>query len=351
MKENIVEIVDNIIKKAVRTEASDIHFEPTAGKLKIRFRIDGFLKDETEFHKSFQPFIISRLKVMVKMDISESRLPQDGKIHFSLDGKEIDLRASSLPTIHGEKIVLRILNQTRELLSLEELGMNEKEFKTYNSLIGHSSGMILITGPTGSGKTTTLYATLKKIASPHLNTITIEDPVEYQLANVCQVQVKYKTGLTFAAGLRSILRQDPDIIMVGEIRDLETARTAVQAALTGHLVFSTLHTNDTASAIVRMQDMGIEPYLLSSAIKGIVAQRLFRKLDTDRKGYKGRSGIYEVMRLSRKVQSLVNEKAPSEVIKDLARKEGMPTLLENGILKVEEGLTTKEEIGRVVELE
>lgn len=316
MNEQIPSIVDEILRRASEIKASDVHFEPREEYLRLRYRVDGLLQDGPPIHKSRQGAILSRLKVLANLDIAETRLPQDGRASV----KKIDLRVSTLPTLHGEKIVIRLLKRNNSLLSLEELGMEPEERSAYQGLIRKKEGLVLVVGPTGSGKTTTLYATLSAINQREINILTIEDPIEYQLPGISQVQVNNKSGLTFARGLRSILRQDPDVIMVGEIRDLETARIAVQAALTGHLVFSTLHTHDAAAASTRLIEMGIEPYLVKATVLGVVAQRLVRKTA------KGRIGIFEL--ISGNYQS--------------------KTLEENARELVEKGVTTPLEVARVL---
>lgn len=323
-------LLDEIIKKAVELQASDIHLEPREEYLRVRYRVDGLLQDGTPFHKSKQASLISRVKVLVNLDIAESRLPQDGRTNLKFGKNNIDIRVSTIPTLHGEKVVMRLLNRNHAHLGLEELGMEKQDLELYRKMISKSSGIILVTGPTGSGKTTTLYATLSVLNSKEINIMTIEDPVEYQLPGINQIQVNPKAGLSFSRGLRAILRQDPDVIMVGEIRDLETAKIAIQSALTGHLVLSTLHTNDAASAVNRLVDMGIEKYLVEASVIGVVAQRLARKKYPE--GYKGRTGIYEIM---------------SGVLPH----KGMRTLVESGMRKVELGITTKEEIARVIYLD
>jgi len=320
-------LLDEILAKAIELQASDIHLEPREEFLRVRYRVDGLLQDGNPVHKSKQSALISRVKVLVNLDIAESRLPQDGRMDLKIGRHNLDLRISTLPTIHGEKVVIRLLDRKHAHLTLEELGMEKEDLEIYKTIISKKNGIILVTGPTGSGKTTTLYATLAQINSKEINIVTIEDPVEYQLPGINQIQINNKAGLTFARGLRSILRQDPDIIMLGEIRDLETAKIAVQAALTGHLVFSTLHTNDAPSAATRLLEMGIEKYLIEATIRGVVAQRLIRKSSTH--GYKGRSGIYEVM-------------------PGISPSSGMKTLLEDGMSKVEQGITTREEVARVL---
>ena len=323
-------VLDEIIKKAVDLQASDIHFEPREEYLRLRFRVDGLLQDGSPIHKAKQAALVSRVKVLVNLDIAESRLPQDGRTNLKIGKNHIDLRVSTIPTLHGEKVVLRLLNRSHVHLSLEELGMEKDNLEIYRKMISKRTGLILVTGPTGSGKTTTLYATLSTLNSKDINIMTIEDPVEYQLPGINQIQVNPKAGLTFARGLRSILRQDPDIIMVGEIRDLETAKIAIQSAMTGHLVFSTLHTNDAPSAITRLMDMGIERYLVEASVIGVIAQRLVRKASAN--GYQGRTGVYEIMT-------------------GTSRQPGMKRLIENGKLKVEQGITTREEISRAIYLE
>jgi len=319
-------LLDQIINKAISLKASDIHFEPREEYLRVRFRIDGLLQDCETIHKQKEASLISRIKVMVGLDIAENRLPQDGRTKFD----KIDIRVSSIPTIHGQKVVMRLLDRKHALLKLEDLGMQEQDLAVYQKLISKRNGIILVTGPTGSGKTTTLYATLSALNAKDTNITTIEDPIEYQLPGINQIQVNTKAGLTFSRGLRSILRQDPDIIMVGEIRDLETAKIAIQAALTGHLVFSTLHTNDAASAPVRLMEMGIDKYLVEACVIGIVAQRLVRKLTSQ--GLKGRVGIYEVM----------------EGIKP---KSSMKFMSDDGEQKIKLGITTREEVARAIFLE
>jgi len=320
-------LLDEIIKKAVELKASDIHLEPREDYLRVRYRVDGLLQDAPPIHKAKQASIISRVKVLVNLDIAESRLPQDGRTNLKINKNTIDIRVSTIPTLHGEKVVLRLLNRNQVSWGLEDLGMEKEELALYKKMISKRNGLILVTGPTGSGKTTTLYATLATLNSKEINIMTIEDPIEYQLPGINQIQVNTKAGLTFARGLRSILRQDPDVIMVGEIRDLETAKIAIQSALTGHLVFSTLHTNDAPSALTRLMDMGIDKYLVEASVIGVVAQRLARIYSAQ--DCKGRIGIYEILFGQKRTK----------------------TLAENGMLKVEQGITTKEEIARVVYLD
>jgi type II secretory ATPase GspE/PulE/Tfp pilus assembly ATPase PilB-like protein len=324
------DLLDEILRKAIDLNASDIHLEPREEFLRLRYRVDGLLQDADPVHKSKQAFLISRVKVVVSLDIAESRLPQDGRTKRKIGNQNIDLRFSTIPTLFGEKIVIRLLNRSHIQLKLEDLGMEVSELSLFKKMISKRSGLILVTGPTGSGKTTTLYATLSTLNSKEVNIVTIEDPVEYQLPGINQIQINTKAGLTFSSGLRSILRQDPDVIMVGEIRDLETAKIAVQSALTGHLVFSTLHTKDAPSAVTRLVDMGIDRYLVESSLVGVVAQRLIRKKSAQ--GYKGRTGIYEVM-LGHSPQA------------------GMKTLAQNGDIKVKQGTTSREELARVIYLD
>lgn len=383
----IIQLVNLLISQAVRERASDIHIEPEEDKLRIRLRIDGVLHEAPSPPKALERAIISRIKVLSKMDIAERRVPQDGRFRIHVDHKEIDLRVSTIPTHHGENVVMRLLDTATVLISLEELGFPKESYETFSRLITRPHGIILVTGPTGSGKTTTLYACLNKISTLEKNIVTIEDPIEYQMRVIRQMQVNPKIGLTFANGLRSILRQDPDIIMVGEIRDLETAEMAIQAALTGHLVFSTLHTNDAPGSLTRLVDMGVEPFLIASSVIGVLAQRLVRLICPQCKksyvpspellkrlklsfpkgspllhrgegcrfcketGYKGRTAIFELMQMDEEIRDLVIQKAPSTQIKEVACRKGMRTLREDGQAKVIEGLTTVEEMLRVTQEE
>lgn len=379
-----VKVVNNIIIQAVNERASDIHIEPNENDIRVRFRVDGLLHQVMVLPKNLQPSLVTRLKILAKMDIAEKRLPQDGRFNIKFYNDEIDLRVSALPTVHGEKIVLRLLNKTAALLNIKQLGFDEYNLNWFLQLIKQAYGMVLITGPTGSGKTTTLYSVLSELNSTEKNIVTVEEPVEYLLNGINQTQVNVKAGLTFAKGLRSILRQDPDVIMVGEIRDAETAEIAVRAASTGHLVFSTLHTNDAAGAVTRLIDMGVEPFLVASSVLGVVSQRLIRVLCPHCKqkyvlssddpawqfigrrnnepveiyravgcsacnnlGYSGRISIQEVMPASARIKIMAKEKYSSQEIKAQAVKEGMVTLKENGIGKVLQGLTTVEEVMRV----
>ncbi|PTL37185.1 type II secretion system protein GspE [Candidatus Methylomirabilis limnetica] len=384
----VIQLVNLVITRAVEARASDIHIEPFEDTLRIRYRVDGVLVDHESPPKRLQRAVISRVKIMAKMNIAERRLPQDGRIRLQILGKDLDLRVSTIPTLHGESVVMRILDRSSLLLSLGDMGMPEDIRLQFQRLIRKPHGMILVTGPTGSGKTTTLYTALSEINSADKKIITIEDPVEYQLQGVNQIHVKPKIGLTFANGLRSIVRQDPDIIMVGEIRDAETADIAIHSALTGHLVFSTLHTNDAPGAITRLLDMGIENYLVSSVLVAVLAQRLVRvichecresyrldsaavrkmgiKTEVDGSmqvfrgkgcaacnftGYRGRSGIYEFLVISEEIQRLILEKADSNTIRQKALQFGMKTLWEDGWRNVELGVTTLEDLLRVTKEE
>ena len=384
----VIRLVNLIITRAIELRASDIHFEPFEEQFRVRYRIDGVLHDVESPPKRLQSAIVSRVKIMAKLNIAERRLPQDGRIMLRVKGKEIDFRVSSIPTIHGESIVLRILDKSSIVLDIERLGFPEDTMDGFRDLIHRPHGIILVTGPTGSGKTTTLYCALEKINSPDKKIITVEDPVEYQLRGINQIQVKPSIGLTFANSLRSIVRQDPDVILIGEIRDAETAEIAIHSALTGHLVLTTLHTNDAPSAITRLIDMGTEDYLLSSTIIGILAQRLVRvacpfcrepyspspavlkemKLNSSdlaglkisevkgcekcsNTGYWGRTGIYEFLKMTDDVQKLILGKKDSNIIKEAARKNGLRTLREDGWLKVKQGITTISEVLRVTQEE
>lgn len=356
---SIIKFVNEIILEAIKERATDIHFEPYEKELRIRYRIDGILYDIPIPAKvsHFLSPISSRIKVMADLNIAEHRLPQDGRIKIKVGKAEYDLRVSILPTPFGESVSIRILS--RRPYTLEELGLFDEDLKTINELITRPHGIILVTGPTGSGKTTTLYACLTKINSPTKNIITIEDPIEYQIKGITQMQILPKINFTFANALRSMLRHDPDIMMIGEIRDLETAELAIRTALTGHLVFSTLHTNDAPGAITRLLDMKIEPYLMSSSIEAVIAQRLVRKICQRCKnkgceecrftGYKGRTGIYEILLMSDEIKNLVLNQAPTYKIKKKAIELGMTTLAEDGLRKVEKGITTKLEVLRVTQ--
>ncbi len=382
----IIRIAHAIMMQAIREKASDIHIEPGIKGVRIRYRIDGVLNETMTVPKHIQAALISRFKIMAELNIAERRVPQDGRIPVRHEGKDYDMRVSCLPTMFGEKIVMRILDKTSVLLGLNKLGFTPEVQAKLEEIVAQPNGMFLTTGPTGSGKTTTLYSVLHKINSVEKNIITVEDPVEYQLSGVSQVQINKKAGLTFAAALRSFLRQDPDIIMVGEMRDLETAQIAVEASLTGHLVLSTLHTNDAPSAVMRLADMGIETYLIAATVQGIMAQRLCRKVCSNckepyrvpanflskfgykpedpnaqvtlyegkgceecrYKGYKGRVGLYELMTMNEEIAELVVRRAPVADIRDAAKANGMLELREDGLLKILEGMTTPDEVMRVV---
>jgi type IV pilus assembly protein PilB len=382
----IVKFVNLLISQAVQDRASDIHIEPTERELRVRFRIDGVLHEVMKSPKNIQAGVISRLKIMAEMNIAERRIPQDGRLSVNITGKKIDLRVASLPTVWGEKIVMRILDNSTALLKLADLGFSDHNHEAFAQSFTKPYGMMLVTGPTGSGKSTTLYATLNIVSTPDKNVITVEDPVEYRIPGINQVQTNAKAGLTFASALRSILRSDPDIVLIGEIRDHETAQIAIEAALTGHLVLSTLHTNNAPSAITRLIEMGIEPFLVGTAIDCVLAQRLARRLcakckeeyvptpeslvaarfpwqpgepiptlfrpvgcsTCSKTGYKGRLALHEVMTVSEQVERLAVERASAEVISRAAIEEGMHTLRQDGMEKVALGVTSLEEIFRVV---
>ncbi|MFA6621776.1 MAG: ATPase, T2SS/T4P/T4SS family [Candidatus Caldatribacteriota bacterium] len=382
----VIQLVNMIIVQAIKERASDIHLEPNKRGLLVRYRIDGILHDIRMLPARIKPAIISRVKILSRMDIAERRLPQDGRFQLKFGAREVDLRISSIPTVYEEKIVMRLLDKSQGLISLENTGFTKTQLQEFRTMISSSYGIILITGPTGSGKSTTLYGALNEIDSVEKNVITVEDPVEYKLERVNQINVLPKINLTFANALRSILRQDPDIIMIGEMRDSETAHIAVQSALTGHLVFSTLHTNDAVSSLTRMIDMGIAPFLISSSVVGVMAQRLVRKicpkcieeyfpekgvLDNlkinfeipnqdnlkfyrgkgcdycKNTGYRGRTALFEVVRINDEIRSMIMKNTSSNVIKDIAIKNGMRTLLDSGIQKVLNGETTIDEVLRV----
>jgi len=380
----VIKLVNLIIVKAIEQSASDIHVEPEDKFLGIRYRVDGILYRKESFPKYLQPAVISRVKIMSGLDVAEKRLPQDGRMLMKVGNKDIDFRVSTCPTIHGENAVLRVLDKSSMAVGLEGTGFSHKQLEMFKDLINQPYGIILVTGPTGSGKTTTLYSALRKLNKEDVNIMTVEDPVEYQFPQIRQVPVNPKIGLTFAAALRSFLRQDPDIIMVGEIRDVETAEIAVQAALTGHLVLSTLHTNDAPTAFTRLVEMGIEPFLVSSSLVGVLAQRLVRKICSHCKeeylpsteilaslefepnagikfsrgrgcrlcgntGYKGRIGIFELLRNSPAVQKLILRKASADEIKEQGKKEGLITLRDSAIQKLLDKVTTVEEVLRVTE--
>jgi len=351
----VIRLVNMILFEALRLRASDIHVQPLEDKLVIRFRVDGMLMDAFSPPLSLAPAISSRLKVMAELDIANRHSPQDGQTTVRIGSRKIDIRLSCVPTIYGERLVLRLLDQSSQQLSLDAVGMTRHMQEALMKFINRPNGMVLVTGPTGSGKTTTLYAALERIDRASRNVMTIEDPVEYHMEKIGQVQVNPKRGVTFASGLRSLLRQDPDVILVGEIRDQETAQLAIQAALTGHLVLATLHTNDAPSAISRLQDIGIEPYLISSAVLGVLGQRLMRRVDqkepTTPEGgpnYSGRIAIFELMRMTEAIRKLTMTSADAAEIMAKAVEEGMKPMVVDGQEKVSAGLTTQEELQRVL---
>lgn len=380
----IIKLINLLISGAVKERASDIHIEPFEREVRVRYRIDGVLYEKFTVPKSQQAAVISRIKIMANLNIAEHRLPQDGRIKIRLSGKEIDIRVSVIPIAFGERVVMRILEKGTFLYGLEEVGMDKRDFEMIDKLITSSHGILLVTGPTGSGKSTTLYGALQRVNSLDKNIITVEDPIEYQMPSIGQIQVHEKIGLTFASALRSILRQDPDVILVGEIRDMETAEMAIQASLTGHLVFSTLHTNDSAGAITRLVNMGIEPFLVTSSTIAILAQRLVRRIcqycreeyipelesvielgvpadqahdqvayrgrgceRCQNRGYHGRTGIFELLIMTPHIQDLTLRGVDSNVIKREAKRHGMRTLREDGASKVFQGVSTIEEVLRV----
>ncbi len=373
----VVKLVNGLLDQAVREAASDLHIEPFEKSSRVRYRVDGNLFDALDFPRNLHPAVISRLKIMANMDISEKRRPQDGRILLKFQERKVDLRVSSLPTVYGEKMVMRVLDQASSAVGLERIGLLEEDRLLLDSIISKPYGMMLVTGPTGSGKSTTLYSVLEKINDPESNLITVEDPVEYMIPGINQVQINEKAGLTFADALRSILRQDPDKIMVGEIRDTETAQLAVRAALTGHLVLSTLHTNDAPSAVIRLNDMGVAPFLISSSVIGVIAQRLVRKLCPACKeafepgpnlcreygipegsriyravgceqcrwsGYKGRTAVFQIMTVNDEIRKLISDQAQARDIEAAATRNGMKTLRDAGLLKVLEGISSMEEV-------
>jgi len=378
----IIRLVNHLFARALDLNASDIHFEPSENHLDVRCRVDGIMTRIERLPIKIHTAVASRLKLMARLDIGEKRLPQDGRINYQIGNKQLDMRVSTLPGVHGESVVLRILDRGDTSVSLSQLGMPEYILTQYQKIITQPHGMILITGPTGSGKTTTLYATLEKISTEKQKIITVEDPVEYQLEGITQIQANSSIGLSFAAGLRSIVRQDPDILMIGEIRDHETAEIAIESALTGHLVFSTLHTNDAAGAVMRLQDMGVEGYLISSSLLAIQAQRLVRRVCTDcsevhaltadeaavleiepdfcpqvtrgvgcercgNTGYRGRVGLYELLLMSDAIRHHITSGADANVIREQAVAEGMKTLRQDALEKLKSGMTTPEEVVRV----
>jgi type II secretory ATPase GspE/PulE/Tfp pilus assembly ATPase PilB-like protein len=346
----VVKLVNLIIGKALRDGASDVHIEPSAHYLRIRYRIHGVLIEEDMTPpKRLQSAVVTRIKILSSMDIAEKRIPLDGRFHVRLHGMEVDIRVSSLPTYYGEKIVMRLLETNKDQLRLDRIGFPPGELQTFRDLIRRPNGVILVTGPTGSGKTTTLYSGLSEINSPEKNIVTVEDPIEYQLEMINQVQTNPKAGLTFAVSLRSILRQDPDIIMVGEIRDVETAQIAIQSSLTGHLVFSTLHTNDAVGAVIRLVDMGVRQFANVEAFEGFTFTRGRGCGECMNTGYGGQTGIYELLVVTREIRELVNQGAGSTQISDTARRQGLRLLREDGMDKVLQGITTLEEVIRVTQ--
>jgi len=382
----IIKLVNLMLSQAVKDGASDIHIEPSQTRINIRSRVDGILYNMLSPPKHIQQALISRVKIMADMNIAEKRLPQDGRIEIKIAEKNIDIRASTIPTAFGERVVLRLLDKSSILLRLSDIGMPEDRLQGFNRLILSAHGIILVTGPTGSGKTTTLYGALSTINKTDINIITIEDPIEYQIEGIGQIQVNPKIDLTFAKGLRSIVRQDPDVILVGEIRDMETAEIAIQSALTGHLVFSTLHTNDAASAVTRLIDMGVEPFLVTSSVIGIMAQRLLRVICDNCKeeytpdeesllnigitpemtegkkfyrgkgcpaclntGYRGRTGVFELMLMDDSIKNLILKTSDANAIKNMAVKKGMTSLRHDGTQKVFDGISTIEEVFRVTQ--
>ena len=382
----VIRLVNDILFRALQLRASDIHVHPYETKIQIRYRIDGILYDTLSLNRNVLPLIISRIKVMAGMDIAERRLPQDGRCSVRLGQREVDLRVSTVPTSYGERSVLRLLDKSTGLFGLDELGLWEDDLKKFDSLLTRSHGVIFVTGPTGSGKSTTLYACLNRINSAEKNVMTVEDPIEYQLEGISQMQVAAKKGVTFVNALRHVLRQDPDVIMVGEVRDIETARMAIQSSLTGHLVFSTLHTNDSAGAVSRLLDLGVEPYLVSSSLIAVIAQRLVRKVCPDcqqryeptpqelrqlglgdaqaaegrffvgtgcdrcfQTGYRGRTGVYELMLINEEIQDLIYKRESAGTIKKAALNAGLQTLRMDGARKVLVGITTIAEVLRVTQ--
>ncbi|MGA2070835.1 MAG: type II secretion system ATPase GspE [Sedimentisphaerales bacterium] len=381
----VIRLVNDVLFRALQLRASDIHVHPYENKIQIRYRVDGILYDTLSLNRNVLPLIVSRIKVMAGMDIAERRMPQDGRCSVRLGQREIDLRVSTVPTSYGERCVLRLLDKSSGILTLDQLGLWEDDLKRFDTLLNRTHGIIFVTGPTGSGKSTTLYACLNRINSAEKNVMTVEDPIEYQLEGISQMQVATKKGVTFVNALRHILRQDPDVVMVGEVRDAETARMAIQSSLTGHLVFSTLHTNDSAGAISRLLDLGVEPYLVSSSLIAIMAQRLLRKVCPECKkeykpstrelrelglgdlpsqaqfyigagcdkcfqtGYRGRTGIYELMLISEEIQNLIYQRTTAGAIKKVSLDAGLQTLRMDGARKVLAGITTISEVLRVTQ--
>ncbi|MDD1502038.1 GspE/PulE family protein [Lysinibacillus sp. CNPSo 3705] len=383
----IVRLVNQIIANGVAQRASDIHFDPQETELRVRYRVDGVLRTERSLPKHMQNIVLARIKIMGNLNITENRIPQDGRIKTNVNFRPVDIRLSTLPTVYGEKVVMRILDLSSVANSIDKLGFTAQNEALFRNMIANPNGILLITGPTGSGKSSTLYAALTNLNEEGVNIITVEDPVEYQLDGINQIQVKEEVGLTFATGLRSILRQDPDIVMIGEVRDFETAQIAVRASLTGHLVLSTLHTNSAVESISRLQDMGVEPFLLSSSLVGIMAQRLVRRICRDcgedytftnheleimrkngiegfthgrrgrgcpscnQTGYRGRMAIHEILPIDRNIKEMILSRSSDSVIRDYMKQEGYYTLLVDGLLKVVEGQTTTSEVLRVANVD
>ncbi|MBC7216353.1 MAG: Flp pilus assembly complex ATPase component TadA [Burkholderiaceae bacterium] len=353
----IIRMLNALLTQAARDGASDIHIEPYERHSSVRFRIDGDLREVVQPHRALHAALISRLKIMADLDIAEKRLPQDGRISLRLGTRAIDVRVSTLPSAHGERAVLRLLDKSESRLSLEAVGMQGEVLRRFEALIAQPHGIILVTGPTGSGKTTTLYAALARLDAAHSNIMTVEDPIEYELPGVGQTQVNPKIDLTFAKALRAILRQDPDVIMIGEIRDFETAQIAIQASLTGHLVLATLHTNDAASAVTRLNDMGVEPFLLSSSLLGVLAQRLVRKYCSachgqgcdacGHTGYAGRTGVFELLVADETIRAQIHAQAPEAAIRASALAAGMTLMRDDGERLIAAGITSREEVLRV----
>ncbi|MHB8241690.1 MAG: GspE/PulE family protein [Solirubrobacteraceae bacterium] len=379
----VIKLVNQLVGQAVERGASDLHLAPDGREMRVRFRIDGVLQDITSVPRRMAAGVVSRIKIMAELNIAEKRIPQDGRVGLVVDGRHVDLRVVTLPSVHGEGVVMRVLDKASVVVELDRLGMADAERERFERACGETHGAVLVTGPTGSGKSTTLYAALQLLNTPEKNIITVEDPVEYEMSGLTQVQVSSKVGLTFATGLRAMVRADPDVIMVGEIRDRETAQIAVESALTGHLVLSTLHTNDAPSAITRLIEMGVEPFLVASALDCVVAQRLARMLCPNCKkrtiipasvlidsgykarmeleayepvgcrrcggsGYKGRVGLYEVMKMTPEIQTMALERKPAEAIRDVAVRQGMTRLRDDGLQKVRQGRTSIAEVARVV---
>jgi len=353
----IVRMLNALLTQAARDAASDIHIEPYERHSSVRFRIDGTLREVVQPNRALHAALISRLKIMAELDIAEKRLPQDGRISLRLGQRAIDVRVSTLPSAHGERAVLRLLDKSQGRLSLESVGMSGDTLQRFSALVQQPHGIILVTGPTGSGKTTTLYAALQTLDATRSNIMTVEDPIEYELAGVGQTQVNPKIDLDFAKALRAILRQDPDVIMIGEIRDFETAQIAIQASLTGHLVLATLHTNDAASAVTRLHDMGVEPFLLSSSLLGVLAQRLLRKTCTacagkgcdacGHSGYQGRTGIFELLTTNDEIRALIHAQASEAQLREAALRNGMQLMRDDGERLVRLGISSEEELIRV----